>query len=199
MLGVAAVRLVELPPTFTTGEAERVGLRRREVYRLRDAGVLHELSRGVYRKAEAPETAHLDVLAVARRAPLAVVCLVSALSLHELTDEVPAAVQVAVPRGVHRPRIAHPPTEVAEFASDTFDLGRMDLEVSPRESVRVYGPPRSVVDVMRLRHRVGESVALRALRLYLARGDARPAELLDYARVLDVGGPVRRAVEAVLS
>ncbi|WP_239340677.1 hypothetical protein [Frankia sp. CiP3] len=192
-------RLARLPPTFTTATAERGGLRRRELYRLRDTGVVHELSRGVFRKDDAPETAHLDLVAVAFRAPQAVVCLVSALALHGLTDEIPAAVQVAVRRGTHRPHITYPPTEVSEFDAATFDLGRVDAEVAPGERVPAYGPARAVVDAMRLRRRLGEPVAYRALRQYLAAPRSRPAELLDYARALAVEGPVRHAVEAVLS
>jgi hypothetical protein len=192
-------RLARLTPTFTTAAAERGGLWRRDLYRLRDAGAVHELSRGVFRKDDAPETAHLDLLAVACRAPSAVVCLVSALSLHGLTDEIPAAVQVAVRRGTHRPRIAHPPTEVSEFDPPTFDLGRIRFDVAPGERVGVYGPARTVVDVMRLRRRLGEPVAYNALRRYLASPGSRPADLLDHARALGVEGPVRRAVEAVLS
>jgi hypothetical protein len=191
--------LAALPATFTTAEAERGRLWRRDLYRLRDAGALLELSRGVYRKADAPETAHLDLLAIRRRVPSGVVCLISALSLHELTDEVPTAAQVAVPRGGHRPRIGYPPTEVLVFDRATFDLGRDTFEAAPDERIDVYGPARSVVDAMRLRSRVGEPLALRALRLYLQRRGAKPAELLDYARALDVEGPVRQAVEAVLS
>ncbi|HEX4702216.1 MAG TPA: hypothetical protein VH352_08835 [Pseudonocardiaceae bacterium] len=199
MSGNVNDRLAALPATFTTGEAERAGVWRRELYRLRGVGGLLELSRGVYRKADAPETAYLDLLAVTRRAPRAVVCLVSALSVHDLTDEIPAVVQIAVPRGTYRPRIDYPPTEVSEFDVDTFELGRAHLEVSPGEAVPIYGPARTVVDAMRLRTRIGPQLALRGLRLYLARHDARPTELLAYARALDVEGPIRRAVEAVLS
>jgi predicted transcriptional regulator of viral defense system len=192
-------RLSALPATFTTGGAERAGLWRRDLYLLRDAGVVCEISRGVFRKADAPETAHLDLLAVAHRAPLAVVCLISALTVHELTDEIPAVVQVAVPRGTHRPRIVYPPTEVSEFDARTFDLGLQEREVAPGERVRIYGAARCVVDVMRMRRRIGDPVALRALRLLVERRAGDPAELLGYARALDVEGPVRQAVEAVLS
>lgn len=192
-------RLSALPATFTTGRAERAGLWRRDLYLLRDAGVVSEISRGVFRKADAPETAHLDLLSVAHRAPLAVVCLLSALAVHELTDEIPAVVQVAVPRGTHRPRIVYPPTEVSEFDARTFDLGLQDCEVAPGERVRIYGAARSVVDVMRMRRRIGNPVALRALRLLVERRAGDPAELLGYARALDVESPVRQAVEAVLS
>ena len=195
----ALSRLATLPPTFTTRQAGQAGLWRRELYRLRDDDLLYELSRGVYRKADAPASAHLDLLAVTLRAPRAVVCLVSALAVHDLTDEVPAIVQIAVPRGTHRPRIDYPPTEVSEFDVPTFDLGRDTFLAAPGEPVPIYAPARSVVDAMRLRGRVGEPLALHALRRYLTRGDARPAELINYARALDVEGPVRIAVEAVTS
>jgi hypothetical protein len=44
---------------------------------------------------------------------------------------------------------------------------------------------------------VGAPLALRALRIYLGRPGARPAELLALARALDVEGPIRQAAEAV--
>ena len=64
------------------------GVHPRTVYGLRNAGELEQVSRGVYRLATAPVPPHLDLLAVATRAPHAVVCLVSALAFHELTDEI---------------------------------------------------------------------------------------------------------------
>jgi hypothetical protein len=82
MAGLRTDRLAALPATFTTGQAELAGLWRRDLYLLRDDGVVSEISSGVCRKSKAPETAHLDFLAVAHRAPLAVVCLISALMLH---------------------------------------------------------------------------------------------------------------------
>ncbi len=60
MVGLRTDRLAVLPATFTTGQAELMGLWRRDLYLLRDDGVVSEISRGVYRKSEAPETAHLD-------------------------------------------------------------------------------------------------------------------------------------------
>jgi hypothetical protein len=53
------------------------------------------------------------------------------------------------------------------------------------------------VDLMRLRARIGESVANIALRRYLARRDARVATLIDLAQTLDVLGPVRSAVDVL--
>jgi hypothetical protein len=76
-----------------------------------------------------------------------------------------------------------------------FELGLSSVEAAPGEAVRIYDPPRTVADLMRLRHRFGEPVALGALRRYLRRQDARPAELLRIATVLGVYGPVRHAID----
>jgi hypothetical protein len=191
------VEATDLPPTFTTATARAVGLHPRELYRMRDTGELIELSRGVFRQADAPTPSLPDLLAVAHRVTTGIVCCVSALVVHDLTDEIPSAVQIAIPRQQRPPRIDHPPTEVFRFAGATFELGLSSVEAAPGEDVRVYSAERAVVDLMRLRHRLGEPLALGALRRYLRRRNARPGELLSLARALDVLGPVRTAVDVV--
>jgi hypothetical protein len=54
-----------------------------------------------------------------------------------------------------------------------------------------------VVDLMRLRQRVGESVAHIALRRYVSSRHARIGELMDLAKTLNVLGPVRSAVDVL--
>jgi predicted transcriptional regulator of viral defense system len=184
-----------LPATFTTRAARAAGVHPRELYAGRDTGAYVELSRGVFRRADAPAATYPDLLAVSVRAPRAVVCLLSAAAVHDLTDELPVAVQIAVPRRTWPPKIDHPPVEVFVWDPATFDLGLDALEAAPGEPVRVYSPARTVVDLMRMRRKLGESVAHIALRRYLARRDAKVAELIELARALDVLGPVRAAVD----
>jgi hypothetical protein len=196
---LVGMTLDSVPATFTPAEAVAAGVARHAVYDWRDAGQIIEISRGVYRKADAATTAYLDLIAVAKRAPRGVVCLASALAVHELTDEIPSAVQMAVPNGVNVPRIAYPPTEFSRFDARTFDLGRTRFEAAPGEWVPVYAPERAVADAMRLRHRVGDDVALRALRAYLSRRDASAGKLAALARQLGDAGELLRAIQVVLS
>jgi hypothetical protein len=191
--------LEALPDTFTTGLASTAGLHFRDLYRLRDEGDLLELSRGVFRKADAPAPTWPDLLAVSVRAPLAVVCCLSAAEVHDLTDEIPREIQIAVSRVRRPPRIEYPPTEVFRFNAATFDLGLTEVEAAPGENVRIYDPERTVVDLMRLRGRLGEPLALSALRRYLLRRGARPGQVLALARELNVFGAVRTAVDAVIA
>lgn len=191
--------LERLPATFTPAEAVAAGVRRHRLYSWRDTGAIVEISRGVYRKADAPTTAYLDLIAAAKRAPRAVVCLVSALAVHELTDEIPLAVQLALPNGVNVPHVAYPPVEFSRFDPATFTLGRQTFEAAPDEQVAVFSPERAVADTMRLRHRIGDQVALGALRTYLARRSARPGELAQVARQLGDAGPLLDAIRVMLS
>lgn len=199
MVSSMSVHLRELPATFTLADAVAAGASRHAVYAWRDAGEIIQVSRGVYRKTDAAETAHLDVLVAARRAPRAVVCLVSALALHDLTDEIPPAVQLAVPRGINPPRISYPPTEMHRFDPATFDIGKQAFEAAPGESVNVYSPERAIADAMRLQHLVGEGVALSALRTYLAEKRGRPAVLMDIAKKLGRASALTQAMRVILS
>jgi hypothetical protein len=185
--------------TISSAELIAAGARWEDVYGMRDSGALVEVSRGIYRLADAPATAHLDLLAVCRRVPGGMICLNSAASYWDLTDEMPAAVHVAVPRGRHRPHIAYPPTQVHVFAAATFELGRERQTIESGDRIVVSSRERTVVDLVRLRSRVGRDLALAALRRYLTSRDARPGDLLALARQLRAGTVVAAAMEPLLA
>lgn len=185
--------------TVSSGELIAAGVRWEDLYRLRDSGDLVELSRGVYRSATVPGIAHLDLVAVCRRAPDATVCLSSAAAYWDLTDELPERVHLAVARGTHRPSIVYPPTAVHVFAAATFALGRTVEVVGSGETIQISSRERTVVDLLRLRARVGRDQAFGVLRTYLQSPNARPAELLDLARRLRAGTVVAAAMEPLLS
>jgi len=179
---------------LTTG-----GARWEDLYRLRDEGALIELSRGIFRVEDMPATAHVDLVAVCRRVPDGMICLNSAASFWDLTDEMPDLVHVAVARGRHRPRIAYPSTRVHVFAADTFALGRVHQPADGAESIAISSRERTVVDLLRLRARVGRDVALTALRAYLRRQDAKPGEMLALARQLRIGSVMSEVLEPLLT
>jgi predicted transcriptional regulator of viral defense system len=183
----------------STSELIKGGARWEDLYRLRDEGALIELSRGIYRLADAPATAHLDLVAVSRRAPEGMICLNSAASFWDLTDAMPDLVHIAVARGRHRPTIAYPPTRVHVFAADTFALGCVQQTLESAETIAISSRERTVVDLLRLRSRVGRDLALSALRRYLQGRGARPGDLLALARQLRVGTVMAEAMEPLLA
>jgi hypothetical protein len=186
-----------LGSTFTYGEARAVGVGDKRLYRLRDSGEIVALGGGVYRWADAPPTDD-DLVEIAERVPRATLCLETALARHGLIDAIPAAIDVAVPRGSTRP-VLRAPSRLHQFDRRTFELGRELLDVGARRQLGLYSAERSIVDVVRLRHREGSDIAWEALRRWLARPGRSPAQLIDLARQLPRSErALRQALEVLL-
>ena len=79
-----------------TSEAIRFGIHPRTLYAMRDAGVLECLSRGLYRISDLPPLGNPDLVTVALKVPIGVICLISALEYHELTTQIPHEVYLAL-------------------------------------------------------------------------------------------------------
>lgn len=156
------------------------GVHPRTLYDLRNAGQLEQVGHGLYRLASAPVPPHLDLLVVASRAPRAVVCLISALAFHELTDEVPHEVSIAVLRGSAPPRLKAPAVRVFHFSETAYRLGIEHHEIEGVD-LKIYSPTKSIVDAFRFRNRIGEDVAIKALATGLRTRRVRPGPLLELA------------------
>lgn len=186
-----------LGDTFTYGEARAAGVGDKRLYRLRDSGEIIALGGGVYRWADAP-LADDDLVEIAERVPRATLCLETALARHGLTDAIPDAIDIAIPRGSTRPAL-RAPCRIHQFHPGTFDLGRESLDVGARQPIGLYSAERSIVDVIRLRHREGSDVAWEALRRWLAQPGRSPAQLIELAHQLPRAEPaLRQALEVLL-
>ena len=180
-----------------TAQVLRFGIHPRDLYALRDAGVLEPVSRGVYRLADLPPLAEPDLVTVAARVPKAVIALVSALHFHGLTTEIPHEVSIALPRGTATPRLDWPPLRVYRLSGAMFTAG---IETHERDGVplRVYGAAKTVADCFKFRNRLVIDVAVEALRSGLEERRFTPAEVLTVARICRVDRVVRPYLEALL-
>jgi predicted transcriptional regulator of viral defense system len=184
---------------FRVSEAVEAGVSRTTVHRLRSTGALEAAGRGVVRLAGAGMGMLSDLAVVSARVPAGTICLNSALAYWDLSDELPAQVHVAVPRGSRPPAIDHPATKVHTFDARTFGLERQRARTDADEPFWIYSAERSVVDAMRLSRWVGQDVALQALRRYIDRRGSQPARLAELARELGGDTRLRPALEALLS
>jgi predicted transcriptional regulator of viral defense system len=175
-----------IPSTFTAGDAGRLGLSRHALRGLLRRGEVERIGHGLYRRVSA-ELVDTDLVEVAIKASRATLCLLSALARHELTDVIPAAHDVAVPRGVWRP-VTVAPVRWHRFDPDTFDIGRTTLRVDNEHTLGLYDAPRSILDAFRLRRDVGADVAHQALRRWLRQG-GRPADLMRLTRAFPAARP----------
>ena len=123
--------------TLRTGEALEAGIHPRTLYALRDAGRIERLARGLYRLTAAEPSANPDLLTVAARIPKGVVCLVSALAFHQITTQIPHAVDLALPKGAWKPSLEHPPLQIYRFSGKAMTEGVETHDIS-HVNVRIF-------------------------------------------------------------
>lgn len=178
-------------------EAKAAGIHPATLYRLRDDGAIRVMARGLYCLADLPPQVHPDLVTVSRKVPRAVICLVSALAFHELTVEVPHAVEIALPRGTEPPRLDHPPLRVYWFSGAAY-AGEIETHNVDGSMVRVYSPEKTLADCFKYRKRLGMDTVLDALRRYRAKFGLRVDALMRCARICRVQNVIRPYLEATL-
>lgn len=178
-------------------EAVRAGVHRRTLYALRDEGVIEQLGRGLYRLTDADPLSQPDLVAVARRVPKGVVCLISALAFHDLTTQIPHEVYLAIPRDSEPPRVDHPPIRVFRMSEKSFKEGieRHEIDGVP---VRVYSREKTLADCFKYRNTVGIDTAVEAIRRYRDQGRMNVEKVLRAARACRVENVIRPYLEAML-
>ncbi|MFZ2050064.1 MAG: hypothetical protein WB698_02730 [Solirubrobacteraceae bacterium] len=186
-----------LDDTFRYREAKEAGLSDTRLFGLRESGAILALGGGIYRWSDAPP-ADVDLIEIAERVPHATLCLETALARHELVDSIPAAIDIAIPRGKTRPAL-RAPSRLHQFGPQTFDLGRETLDVDARTPLGIYSADRSLVDMVRTRHLQGSDIAWEALRRRLRQPGASPARLIDVAKQFaGAEQAIRKALEVLL-
>ncbi len=161
-------------------ELMRMGITQATVTRLEREGSVIRLGRGLYQLPDAPLDIHHSLAEAAKLAPRGVICLVSALSFHGLTDHIPSKIWMAIGQKDRKPAVKRPSMEFVRFSSQNLNSG---IEQHTIESVpaRIYGPAKTVVDLFRYRRKVGLNVAIEGLKEAIRQRKATPSEISKFA------------------
>jgi predicted transcriptional regulator of viral defense system len=177
-------------------ELEAAGIARAQLSRLVAAGKLQRLARGLYALPEYHGTEHTALLNVAKRAPQAVFCLLTALRLHELTTQTPFEVWIAIGNKDHPPRMDYPPLRVVRFSAASLRFG-VEVRRVAGGSVKVTSVAKTVADCFKFRNKIGLDVALEALREARRARKVTADDLWRCARINRVANVMRPYMEAV--
>jgi len=181
-----------------TKEAQALGIHPRTLYHLRDTDELEKLSRGVYRIADLPPLENPDLTIVAARSEAARICLISALDFHDLTTEVPHAVDIALPKDRRPPKLDYPPVRVFRMSGGSLREGIEHHDIDGAD-VKIFGPAKTVADCFKFRNRIGQDTAIEALRFYLEKRPGTIQDLIDYSRICRVESIITPYLEALTS
>ena len=185
---------------FRVGEAVAAGIPRHAIYRLRDEGALLTLSRGVLQSVDSDPAMNTEFAALAARVPKATICLNSGLSYWDLSDELPASIHLAVPRGAHWPTIDTPATTLHRFAAETFELERLGAD-APMPASRSGSTRPNAASSTRCACSTSSAATSPSRRCRATPGaaDADPLRLNALARRLGGARRMSEALELILA
>ncbi len=178
-------------------DLNRLRVPRMTLKRLVDEGRLIRRARGVYTLPDYDPTEHTDLAAVAKHAPGAIICLLSALRFHEITTQNPFEVWIMVERTAWRPRIEHPPVRVVRASGRALAEG-IDKHTIEGTQVRITTPAKTVADCFKYRSKVGTDVAIEALRECWQQRKGTMDEIHRYATIDRVANVMRPYMESLV-
>jgi predicted transcriptional regulator of viral defense system len=177
-------------------EFKAAGITAATISRMLQDGEVIRLARGLYQLPDARLDANHSLAEAAKRVPKGVVCLVSALAFHELTDQLPRAVWMAIGAKDWAPKEGSPPIHVVRFTEALLkdDVITERIEGVP---VKIFGVAKTIADCFRHRRTVGQSVALEGLQEALRQRKVTPAEIARAAERGGVSTVIRSYLEAL--
>ena len=172
------------------------GITAAAISRLEREGNIVRLSRGLYQLPDAPLNAYHALAEASKLVPKGIICLVSALAFHDLTDQVPPKVWIAIGSKDWKPRVSYPPLRIARYSER--DL-KTDVELHRIENipVRIFGVAKTLVDVFRYRRIIGTSLAIEGMRAALKQRTVKPAEIAKRAAEAKVWKAMQPYLEAL--
>ena len=181
----------------TYSDIRAAGFDKKTLRSLADSGKVKKVNRALYRLSEGADLSHPDFVTVSIKAPRGVVCLISALSFYEATDEIPRRVDVAIPRGTWASRIGYPPVQYYRFTKKAYDAGIEEHKIDGY-TIRIYSLAKTIVDCFKFRSKIGMDVARKALKEAFAEKRISAEELMRYAKICRVSNIVQPILETLL-
>ena len=177
--------------------AIRSDIHRKTLRQMVEQGDVQKISRGLYLLIAAPSSTYPDLAMVGAKVPKGVICLISALSFHEITTQIPHEVYIAIDRNSEPPRIGYPPVRAFRFTGKAFTEGIEIHNIRPVR-VRIYSREKTLADCFKYRNKIGLDTCLEALQMYKKQRRINIDALLKFADICRVEKAMRPYIEAIL-
>ena len=177
------------------GELRNAGVTAATVSRMVRDGEVLRLARGLYQLSDARLSADHSLAEAAKRLPKGIVCLVSALAYHGLTDQLPKKVWLAIGNKDWAPKRGTS-LRIVRF-TDGLLTDSVETHVIEGVAVKIFGAAKTVADCFRHRRKVGLSVAIEGLQEALRQRKTTPGELARQAARGGVSTVIRPYLEAL--
>jgi predicted transcriptional regulator of viral defense system len=192
----AVLQLARKHQLLRARDVAQAGLPTVTLTRLVSAGKLERVGRGVYSLPNQPISENHSLAEVAIRAPRGVICLISALRVHDIGTQAPHDIWLAIPHHMLSPRISQPALRVIRMSGPSLTEGINRLKVDGVE-VPVFNAAKTIADCFKFRNKIGLDVALEALREGWNKRKVTMDDLWRYAAVNRVANVMRPYLESI--
>jgi len=194
--GDLVLRLLRRKGVVRASDLERHGIPRVYLTRLCQKGLVERVGRGLYRLARAETSEYITLAEAAKLVPNGVVCLLSALSFHGLTTQIPHEVWMAIDVKARRPKVAGVPLRIVRFSGKALAAG-VEIHRIDGVLVKITCPAKTVADCFKYRNKIGLDVALEALRECRRQRKCSLEDLWHYAKICRVANVMKPYLEAI--
>jgi len=146
-------------PLFRTSDARKVGIHPSRLSYYVKIKLIERIGRGFYRGIGSEVKTDFqweDLVLIAKSVPNGVVCLVSALVVYELTDEIARMHWIAIPHATTAPK-----RENTRFVRmRDMSTGKTQYKLG-KETINIFNQERTIVDAFRY---LSKEIAIKALK-----------------------------------
>ena len=176
---------------ITSKEAAKANISRSTLTRLCNSGTIERITRGVYlnhlAKRQVPISIE-DLISSVKSVKEGAICLISALSYYNLTDEIPRQHWIAVPDNF-RPS---PRNNVRFVSFKNYKLGLKSIKING-VSVKIYDQERTIVDSFKF---LSFETAIKALKNYLKNNNPNIEKLYKYSKIRRIN--IEKYIQVIL-
>lgn len=171
-------------PSFTSKEARTIGVPSAVLSYYVKVGKLKKIRRGVYRAIDYHNIEAFrweDLIEAVHSINDGVICLMSALAVYELTEEIPRQHWIGIRHGTS----VRSDRQIKIVRFRDFDLGKIEIELEG-SFVPIFDRERTIVDAFRL---LSRETAIKALKTAITKGGKNRLDLIQleaYAKKLKI-------------
>jgi predicted transcriptional regulator of viral defense system len=166
---------------------------------LREKGILERVKAGLYRPVDIDDIPDVSIgfVDVSKAIPDGIIGLISALHYFELTTLNPSSIYLVVPHNKKVPPIEYPPTKIFYFRKRFFEVG-IEVIDTPYGPIKIYNREKTICDMFRYRKKLGEDIALEALKNYISYKQSDFHKLMEFAEICQVKTTISPYLKALL-
>ncbi|MGZ3632864.1 MAG: type IV toxin-antitoxin system AbiEi family antitoxin domain-containing protein [Parachlamydiaceae bacterium] len=163
-------------PSFTVDEVKKFGISAAHLAYYIKKGMIKRLGRGIYQSADYQGVLENfrweDLIEAVNSVPNGVICLISALAIYDITEEIPRKHWIAVP---HTTSICRESKfRIVRFRN--MELGKTKLNLEGVH-IPIFDRERSIIDAFRL---LSREIAIKALKMALSQ---KGTERVDFKKL----------------